>query len=134
MIVSEWWPVRITSADASSRWVSGICAAAAAASAAVTPGIISTSISSLAQRFNFFSGAAEQQRVSALQADDLQAEQRELNQQRIDLFLSNALFAAAFAHAAKLRGLRNQRENLRPNQLVVQNHVGGLQMPAAPSA
>ena len=81
----------------------------------------------LAQRPNLFSGTAKQKWVSAFQADDLQPKQCELNQQRVDFFLSDALFPAALANRAKLRALRNQPEDFRSDQFVVQHDIGCLQ-------
>ena len=61
--------VAITTCDAARRSVREMPAAAAAPSAAVIPGTTSKSTPACAQRFDFFAGAAEDQRIAALQAD-----------------------------------------------------------------
>ena len=55
--------------------------------------------SSLPQGFNLFARAAENERIPALQANDLETQESKLNQERIDFFLARAFLAAAFSDA-----------------------------------
>src|SRR5450631_844186 len=84
---------------------------------------------SLSQRLNLFSGAAEQKRISTFQADNLQAKQRKLAEQRIDIFLKRALFSAPLANGAKLSGFWHQSQDFRSNQLIVQDHIRRFELP-----
>src|SRR5712692_913607 len=56
-----------------------------------------------AECFDLFPAPAENERVSSLQANYLQAEERLLNQQRVDRLLSDALSPAAFSDVVDLR-------------------------------
>ena len=56
----------------------------------------------LAQGFDLFSGAPEDERVTALEPNYLQSQQRILNQQRIDFFLADAFVSEALADVVEL--------------------------------
>ena len=67
------WPVTNATAEARSRWVTGIPAYAGAATPAVTPGTTSNGTPRGPQRLGLLAAAAEHERVTALQADDAPA-------------------------------------------------------------
>src|SRR5579872_1444982 len=50
-----------------------------------------------AQSCDFFGDAAEDQRIATFEPDDLQSRARQGNHEEVDLFLTDVLFAAAFA-------------------------------------
>src|SRR5258708_34365976 len=81
----------------------------------------------LAQSFHLFAGAAENERIAALEADNLQAQQRVLNHQRVDLRLADALAAKAFADVVDFGRRWNEGEDFRADQIVVQHDIGQLQ-------
>ena len=83
------------------------------------------------ESFDFFAGAAEDQRVAALQANDVQPGVRESDHQKIDFFLLNLLLAATLANVVHLRRRRNELQNLRSDQVVVQHGFGRLAAGAA---
>ena len=108
---------------ATPRLVSGCRAAAAAASAAVMPGTISTSMPACFERAQFFVGAAEQHRVAAFQAHDQRVLLRAVDQLLVDQRLRGRALAGALADRDQL-GLRAQRQHLGRDQRVVQHDVG----------
>ena len=77
-----------------------------------------------AQGFHLFSSAAEDQRVATLEADDLQSQQRVLDHQRMNFGLADALLSEALAHVLNLGRGRDEREDFRADQVVMQHHVG----------
>ena len=75
-----------------------------------------------AQCFQFLAGAPEDQRIATLQPHHVRTQRRKFYQQSIDFRLRHALAAAALADIVELRGLRNQFENARADQIVVQDN------------
>ena len=65
------WPVTNATAEASSRWVTGMPAYAGAATPAVTPGHHLERDAGIRQRLRLLAAAAEHERVAALQPHDL---------------------------------------------------------------
>ena len=126
--------VRNTSADPSRRSVSETPAAAAAPLAAVTPGTIAKRNAGGAQRVHLFAGAAEDRAVAAFQPDDRLPGCAVLAQPPIDFLLRHLPLAVPLADAFDARGRRNQLENFRRQQIVVQHDVGLSENRAAPSA
>ena len=90
------------------------------------PGTISKGISAVGERGDFFGSTAKDERVAALEADDAAIRARMLDHQRVDLFLSDALCAAAFADVDDFGGGRSEIENRLRNEVVVEDDVGGL--------
>src|SRR5437667_7280414 len=76
-----------------------------------------------AQRLHLLASAAEDEWVSALQANHLQTQQRILNKQRIDFALACALPSATFADVLDSSCRRNECSYPCSHKLVVQNDV-----------
>ena len=75
---------------------------AAAPSAAVMPGTIKFDVG-FAKGFDFFPGTAEDKRITTLETNYLQSEQRVLDHQRINFFLADSFVPEAFADVVELR-------------------------------
>src|SRR5580658_269537 len=80
-----------------------------------------------AQRFDFFATSAEDEGVSALQADDAQSGIGEGYHQKIDFFLYDLFLSAALADVMHLSLHRNEFQDFGSNQVVVQNGIGRAQ-------
>src|SRR6476646_7674990 len=77
-----------------------------------------------AQGFNLFTSAAEDQRIATLQAHHLQSQQCVLDEQRVDLALADFLLSETLADVLHFGRRRDERENLRADQVVMQNDIG----------
>ena len=82
-----------------------------------------------AQRVHLFAGAAEDQRVSTLQANDLRSCSGARHHQKVDLLLPDSFAAAPLAHVLNLGGRRNQSQDFGRDQVVVQHDVGRPEQP-----
>ena len=78
-----------------------------------------------AQGFDLFSRPSKDQRIAALQAYDTQTRGCQGDHQIIDLALKNFLLPAALADVVNLRCGRNQIQDLRRDEVVMQHGVGG---------
>jgi len=77
----------------------------------------------VAQHINFFCGASEDRRITTLQTHNNFSRRRKPHQQVVDLVLGDVLPSAALANVQDLRPRRNQRQDFRRNQSVMQNDV-----------
>src|SRR5579864_1774805 len=80
-----------------------------------------------AQGCDFFADASEDERVTALEAYDLQSRRGQINHKEVDLFLADVLFPAALAHVMNPRVSWHETEDMFPNQFVVEHNVCALQ-------
>ncbi len=78
------------------------------------------------ERGYFFGGAAEEEWVSALEADDALAGLRVLDHERVDFILRDGLGAAALADVDDYCVRRGEREDCGWNEVVMENDVRGL--------
>ena len=78
------------------------------------------------ERGHLLCGAAEEERIAALEAYDNAPRLCQLDHQRVDLLLRDALHAAALAHVDDFGDRRGQCKNRLRNKAVVQNYIGGL--------
>jgi hypothetical protein len=113
---AAWWAVAKMSLEAELRSVSGVFSAAATAKAAVMPGTISKGIPASRERGDLFAGAAEDERVAGLEADDGAAGAGVFEHERVNAGLGDARLAAALADGDdsgrrgwRARGLRRRR-------------------------
>ena len=99
--------------------------AAAAAKAAVMPGTIRRR-RPLGERGHLFRGAAKDERVAALEADDGAMRGGRVDHERVDFVLRDGFCAAALADVDNFRAGRGEIENCLRDKVVVQDDVGGL--------
>jgi hypothetical protein len=76
---------------------------------------------------DFFGGAAKEERVAALEADDGRVFLGRGNEERVDVVLGEETEAAALADVDELRGWRDQGEDFGADEGVVEDDVGGFE-------
>src|SRR5690348_10829470 len=72
--------------------------------------------SSQAKSFELFPAPSEDERIATFKANDVQAHERVLNQELVDVLLGRALHPAALAHIDQLGVVRDQRKDLSAYQ------------------
>ena len=77
------------------------------------------------QRIHFFGGAAKDERVANFEADDALAFACLIDHEEVDLFLRDALHAAAFADVQDPRTWIGSAEHCGRNKIVVQHDIAG---------
>jgi hypothetical protein len=90
------------------------------------PGTIFVRDAGFVERGHFFGGAAEDERIAALEADHTAAGAGVLDHQRVDFVLGDGLCAAALADVDDFGARRGELENGLRDEIVVEDHVGGL--------
>ena len=121
------WPVMYCTRRAVARSVSETPSRAAAPCADVMPGTISTAMLARAAGFDFFAGAPEDQRIAALEPHHAPAGFCERHHQRVDVVLLAGRAVAGLADQHLLRLAARKVEHVARDQIVKQDHVGGLQ-------
>lgn len=79
-----------------------------------------------AERREFFRGVAKEHGVSAYEVDNSASGAGVGDDQRVEFVLWNGYFASVFVETANFRRGRSFIENCGGNLIVMQNHVGGL--------
>ena len=79
------------------------------------------------ERVDFFGGAAEEERVTTFEADDDFVARGGVNEERVDVGLREEAEAGALADVDALGGGGDEREDLRADERIVEDDVGGLQ-------
>ena len=113
------WQLAIVTRSETPRWVIGIPAAAGTAAIEETPGTISVAIPARLQRQRLLAAAAEDERVAALQPDDVEARPAVVDEQLVQRFLVEAVTGD---HARVRRRLGDE---LGCDEAVVDEHVAG---------
>ena len=81
----------------------------------------------LGEQLELLAAAAEHERVAALQAHDLVAGERLVEQHLADLLLAHRVVRSALAHVDRARVARNAGQHAIAHERVVHDHVGLLQ-------
>ena len=121
------WAVMNCSRRAVARSVSEVWSEAAAPSAAVTPGTISSAIPAAAQRRDLLARAPEHHGIAALEANDPLALPGEFDHQRDDSILLAGGLVAALADGNFLGLAPRHLDDRRRDEIVIEDDVGALQ-------
>ncbi len=78
------------------------------------------------ERGHLFGGAAKDEGIAALEADDAAMGAGVLDHERVDFFLGNGLCAAALAHVDNHCVGRRELKDCRGYEVIVEDDVGGL--------
>ena len=90
----------------------------------VTPGHDLERNAGVGQRFGFFAAAPEDERIAALQANDIQTAFAPVDEKRADLFLRERVFRFFLADVDALGGSGREVEQIGTGEVIVENAVG----------